>query len=123
MRAKGAENMTKQRLGVAVGFAPDAKTPRTRNTKELREGYVTQTQARGYHAYLRGDGCEGRRFRHFIERGEENKKATGEFEKVQEPFVAKRLKRLERRGMLLAAVLDLVPSLFYSGWMLFPRKR
>lgn len=126
VRAKGANekmNTNQQRLGVAVGFAQDARSPRTRNTKELREVYVNQTLTRGYRAYLRRDGCEGRRFQLFIERGEEVKRLSGESETDSVRFMPTRLRKLERRGLRFAAMLDLIPSLFYSGWMLLPRRR
>ena len=110
------------RLAISVGYLVDDKARERPNKKDLRESYVTQTLTRGYRAYLRHDGCEGRRFQHFIEKGSEF--AEEDLRKpVSRPVAVKRLRKLERRGMLLAAVLDMVPSLFHSCWMVLSYKR
>ena len=124
MEGRGTNNMnTGQRLGVVVGAPLDTKPTDDNNIKELREEYVHTTLARGYRAYLRGDGCEGRRFRHFMERGEERKRTAEMDIPVTNSGTFKKLKRVEQRGMRLTALLNLVPSLFHSGWMLLPSRK
>lgn len=110
---------TNTRLAINVGITSDDKVRFCPNKKNMSESYVSETLTRGYRAYLRHDGCEGRRFQHFMERG-----SNAEIPKPENrPNGVKRLRKLERRGMLFAAVLDMVPSLFHSRWMVFPYKR
>lgn len=121
VQSEGIKSMmtTNTRLAVNVGITTDDKDRSSPNKKNMSESYVSETLTRGYRAYLRGDGCEGRRFQHFMERG-----SNAEIPKPENrPHGVKRLRKLERRGMLLRAVLDIVPSLFHSCWMVFSYKR
>lgn len=122
VQPEGIKSMTTNtpvRLAINVGITSDDRNRSCPNKKNLSESYATETLTRGYRAYLRHDGCEGRRFQHFMERGSNAEIAKPE----NRPNSVKRLRKLERRGMLFGAALDIVPSLFHSCWMLFSNKR
>lgn len=108
------------RLAINVGVTIPENREAKGNKQDMQEAYVAQVITTGFRAHARGDYLEGRRTDLFMNR-------VSEFYDNQ-PEVSKetrinRLRKLERRGIILEAIKDLIPSLFTSIWRILPARR
>lgn len=111
---------TSPRLGINVGISVPENREQSKNKQEMRKEYNEQLITTGHRAYARGDYLEGRRKDLFMNRVNdyyEGKQSLSQLERT------KRLRKLERRGIIFEAICDLIPSLFSSVWRILPKKR
>ena len=108
------------RLAINVGVTiPEAREV-SNNKQDMQEGYTAQMITTGFRAQARGDMLEGRRTDLFMNRVNdfyEDKQSLSNSSRIS------RLRKLERRGIILEAIGDLVPSLFSSFWRIFPARK
>lgn len=109
------------RLAINVGVSVPEGRRSNKNKQEMREGYTAQVITTGFRAHARGDFLEGRRTDLFMNRVSEFYDG-GKPTLVQSRRISK-LRKLERRGIILEAIGDLIPSLFTSIWRILPGRR
>ena len=108
---------TQKRMGINVGISVPEARKQSPNKQEMQKGYNEQLMITGFRALARGDFLEGRRTDLFMNRVNEfyeDKQSLSQAQRI------KRLRNLEKRGIILEAIVDLVPSLFASIWRVIP---
>lgn len=108
------------KLAVNVGVTIPEKRKSDGNKQTMQEGYSAQITTTGFRAHARGDMLEGRRTDLFMNRVND---FYGDKQSHSQASRIKRLRRLERRGIILEALVDSVPSLFSSIWRILPMRR
>lgn len=112
--------MSAPKLAINVGVSIPENREREKNKQSMQEGYTAQVITTGFRAHARGDMLEGRRTDLFMNRVNdfyEDKQSLSQHRRIS------KLRRLERRGIILEALADLVPSLFASIWRILPARR